>query len=54
LELGAEKGKPKPLAVVEAKRASRDELAGKRQAADYAKAIKAKTGIDPLISLIKS
>src|SRR5215510_11203210 len=26
----------KPLAVVEAKRTSRDELAGKRQAADYA------------------
>ncbi|MDT4288437.1 type I restriction endonuclease [Methylomonas sp. MO1] len=41
----------KPLAVVEAKRTSRDELAGKRQAADYAEAIKAKTGIDPFIFL---
>ena len=41
----------KPLAVVEAKRTSRDELAGKRQAADYAEAIKAKTGVDPFIFL---
>ncbi len=41
----------KPLAVVEAKRTSRDELAGKRQAADYAEAIKAKTGINPFIFL---
>lgn len=40
-----------PLAVVEAKRTSRDELAGKRQAADYADAIKAKFGIDPFIFL---
>lgn len=41
----------KPLAVVEAKRTSRDELAGKRQAADYAEAIKAKTGVDPFVFL---
>ena len=41
----------KPLAVVEAKRTSRDELAGKRQAADYADIIKAKFGQDPFIFL---
>lgn len=41
----------KPLAVVEAKRTSRDELAGKRQAADYADVIKAKFGQDPFIFL---
>lgn len=41
----------KPLAVVEAKRTSRDEMAGKRQAADYADAIQAKFGIDPFIFL---
>ncbi len=41
----------KPLAVVEAKRTSRDELAGKRQAADYADAIKNKFGHDPFIFL---
>ncbi|EWS53036.1 MULTISPECIES: type I restriction endonuclease [unclassified Methylibium] len=41
----------KPLAVVEAKRTSRDELAGKRQAADYADLIKAKFGQDPFIFL---
>jgi len=41
----------KPIAVVEAKRSSRDELAGKRQAADYADAIKAKFGGDPFIFL---
>jgi type I restriction enzyme R subunit len=40
-----------PLGVVEAKRTSRDELAGKRQAADYADAIKAKCGRDPFIFL---
>ncbi len=40
-----------PIAVVEAKRTSRDELAGKRQAADYADAIKARFGIDPFIFL---
>jgi type I restriction enzyme R subunit len=41
----------KPIAVVEAKRTSRDELAGKRQAADYADAIHAKFGIEPFIFL---
>lgn len=41
----------KPLAVVEAKRTSRDELAGKRQAADYADVIKAKFGQEPFIFL---
>ena len=41
----------KPLAVVEAKRSARDELAGKRQAADYADAIKAKFGLDPFVFL---
>ena len=41
----------KPIAVVEAKRSSRDELAGKRQAADYADIIKKKFGYDPFIFL---
>ncbi|RQY65625.1 type I restriction endonuclease subunit R [Burkholderia stagnalis] len=41
----------KPLAVVEAKRTARDELAGKRQAADYSDVIKAKFGQDPFIFL---
>lgn len=41
----------KPIAVVEAKRSSRDELAGKRQAADYADAIKTQFGSDPFIFL---
>lgn len=41
----------KPIAVVEAKRSSRDEIAGKRQAADYADAIKTKFGTDPFIFL---
>lgn len=41
----------KPIAVVEAKRTARDEIAGKRQAADYADAIKAKFGNDPFIFL---
>lgn len=41
----------KPIAVVEAKRTSRDELAGKRQASDYADRIKARFGIDPFIFL---
>jgi type I restriction enzyme R subunit len=40
-----------PLAVVEAKRSSRDELAGKRQAADYADVINARFGVDPFIFL---
>lgn len=41
----------KPIALVEAKRSSRDELSGKRQAADYADVIKSKFGIDPFIFL---
>jgi type I restriction enzyme R subunit len=41
----------KPLAVVEAKRTSRDSLVGKRQAADYADQILGKFGIDPFIFL---
>ncbi len=41
----------KPLAVVEAKRSSRDELSGKRQAADYADAIKRQFGHDPFVFL---
>jgi type I restriction enzyme R subunit len=41
----------KPIAVIEAKRSSRDALAGKRQAADYADVIKAKFGNDPFIFL---
>jgi type I restriction enzyme R subunit len=41
----------KPLAVVEVKRTSRDELAGKRQAADYADLIKANFGQDPFVFL---
>lgn len=40
-----------PVAVVEAKRSSRDELAGKRQAAEYADSIRAKFGVDPFIYL---
>ena len=41
----------KPIAVVEAKRSSRDELVGKRQASDYADAIETKFGSDPFIFL---
>lgn len=41
----------KPIAVVEAKRSSRDEIAGKRQAADYADVIKTKFGTDPFVFL---
>lgn len=41
----------KPIALVEAKRTSRDELAGKRQAADYANAIQEKYGVEPFIFL---
>jgi len=40
-----------PIAIVEAKRSSRDELAGKRQAANYADRIKARFGYDPFIFL---
>ncbi len=39
------------LALVEAKRSSRHPLEGERQAADYADAILAKTGVDPFIFL---
>ena len=41
----------KPLAVIEAKRTSRDALAGKRQAADYADLIRGQLGFDPFIFL---
>lgn len=41
----------KPIAVVEAKRSCRDELTGKRQAAEYADAIYAEHGIKPFIYL---
>lgn len=41
----------RPLAIVEAKRASRNPLEGERQAADYADAIRAKHGIDPFVFL---
>lgn len=41
----------KPIAVVEAKRSSRDEIVGKRQASDYADIIRDKFGVDPFIFL---
>jgi len=41
----------RPLAIVEAKKSSRDPLVGERQAADYADRIKASHGIDPFIFL---
>ncbi len=41
----------RPIAVVEAKRTSRDPLAGKRQAADYADTIQRQFAIDPFIFL---
>jgi len=41
----------KPLGLVEAKRTSRDALAGKRQADDYADRMQARYGIDPFIFL---
>lgn len=41
----------RPLAIVEAKRTSRDALAGKRQAADYADQIQATYHIEPFIFL---
>ncbi len=41
----------KPLVIVEAKRTNRDELAGKRQAADYADNLKKQFGFDPFIFL---
>jgi type I restriction enzyme, R subunit len=39
------------LAIVEAKRTSRDPLEGERQAADYADALRVKHGIDPFVFL---
>ena len=39
----------KPMAIVEAKRTSRDAIAGKRQASDYADQIKSGFGFDPFI-----
>lgn len=39
------------LAIVEAKRSSRDPLVGERQAADYADALFAKYGVDPFVFL---
>lgn len=41
----------KPIAIVEAKRTSRDSIAGKRQAADYADLVFERYGIDPFIFL---
>lgn len=41
----------RPLAIVEAKRSSRDPLEGERQAADYADAIRATHSVDPFIFL---
>ncbi|MDD1415497.1 DEAD/DEAH box helicase family protein, partial [Dolichospermum sp. ST_con] len=41
----------KPLAIVEAKRTSRDPLTGKQQAADYADRIRATHNFDPFIFL---
>ncbi|MEP7200182.1 MAG: DEAD/DEAH box helicase family protein, partial [Chloroflexota bacterium] len=40
-----------PIAIVEAKRTSRDALAGKRQAADYADHIRAQYSVEPFIFL---
>lgn len=41
----------RPLAIVEAKRSSRDALSGERQAADYADRLHEQHGIDPFIFL---
>lgn len=41
----------KPLAIVEAKRTSRDAYAGKRQAADYADRVKTLYGVEPFVFL---
>ena len=41
----------RPLAIVEAKRSSRDPIEGERQAADYANNLCAKYGIDPFVFL---
>ena len=39
------------IAIVEAKRASRDPLEGERQASDYADALKVRDGVDPFVFL---
>jgi type I restriction enzyme R subunit len=44
----------KPLAVIEAKRTSRDAIAGKRQASDYADRIRNHFGVDPFMFLTNS
>jgi len=41
----------RPLAIVEAKRSSRNPLEGERQAADYADALRAKHGTNPFVFL---
>jgi type I restriction enzyme R subunit len=41
----------RPLAIIEAKRTSRDPLVGERQASDYADSIRAKHGVDPFVFL---
>ncbi len=41
----------RPLAIIEAKRTSRDPLEGERQASDYADRIRAVYGVDPFIFL---
>jgi len=41
----------RPLAIIEAKRSSRNPLEGERQASDYADAIRAAYGVDPFIFL---
>lgn len=41
----------RPIAIVEAKKSSRDPLEGERQAADYADALRAKHGTDPFVFL---
>jgi type I restriction enzyme R subunit len=41
----------RPLAIVEAKRSSRDALSGERQAADYADRLREQHGVDPFIFL---
>ncbi len=41
----------RPLAIVEAKRSSRDPLEGERQAADYADALRTEHGTDPFVFL---
>jgi len=43
--------KGEALAVIEAKKTSRDPIAGKKQAEDYADGIKKETGVEPLIFL---